>query len=102
MLKRIKNIFGTQKVIKRSCQDCKECCILPAIPELNKKENEYCKNLDRSAVSCACKNYFIRPDTCKNFNCYWKLGLIEECYKPSDIGVIVFDLGEKKRIVKSK
>ncbi len=67
----------------RSCGDCNLCCKFPAVPRLEKKAYEWCKNCD---IGIGCKTYNDRPIDCKSFDCFWVLGIIPEQYKPNKVG----------------
>ena len=69
----------------RECGDCNLCCKLPRIDNF-KGEYEWCKHCD---VGVGCKIYESRPKICKDFQCMWKAGKIEEDLKPNKVGFYI-------------
>lgn len=57
-------------MFERSCDGCTMCCKLPAVPEIDKPANTWCKHC---AIGKYCKIYQERPQGCKDFMCLWKV-----------------------------
>lgn len=71
------------------CGECTACCTSLHVPELDKPEGTPCLNLRSDGPGCA--SYDIRPKSCRDFNCLWRLGLLELGDRPDKTGVI-FDI----------
>ncbi len=72
----------------RECGSCIACCTMLGVTELHKPVNVPC------AFVCegGCSIYETRPQTCRNWSCDWKNGLIpDEEQRPDRLGII-FDL----------
>lgn len=56
----------------RPCGDehsrCNACCVLPAIPELEKPAGEWCRHCSKGK---GCSIYAERPGGCQSFYCLW-------------------------------
>ena len=72
----------------RECGDCNMCCKLPNInnPKNFKKDYTWCKHCE---IGVGCKIYELRPKVCKDFQCMWKAGKIEEDLKPNKVGFYI-------------
>jgi uncharacterized protein len=53
---------------RRECGECSLCCLLLAIKELDKPQNEWCKHV---RAKRGCSIYEQRPDVCRGFECLW-------------------------------
>jgi uncharacterized protein len=53
----------------RQCGECSLCCKLPAINELNKPANTWCRHVDHDCGGCSI--YQDRPSVCRGFTCGW-------------------------------
>src|SRR5262245_40783104 len=53
------------------CGGCTLCCKLMGIPELEKKPGKWCTHC---AVGQGCKIYADRPESCRVFDCMYRLG----------------------------
>lgn len=72
----------------RECGACKACCTMLGVTELHKPVNAQCEHVCEQG----CSIYDDRPQTCRNWSCDWKNGLIPgEELRPDKLGVI-FDL----------
>lgn len=72
----------------RSCGDCRVCCRLPDIPELDKPINTWCKHTDLETAGGGCGIYEDRPKTCREYECAWLSGLGDEHDRPDRLGVM--------------
>jgi hypothetical protein len=56
----------------RPCGECKACCTALGVVELHKRNYEPCRH------ECAkgCTIHGKHPDSCKDFNCWWKVGKV--------------------------
>ncbi len=74
----------------RKCGGCVVCCVTPQItdPDLIKPAGKRCVNLIPNDGGCACHG--IRPRTCREFFCGWRLmpGLGDE-WRPDLSGVMI-------------
>ncbi len=59
---------SASKIMTRQCGTCMLCCKLPAIDELSKPENQWCKH---AKPGKGCAIYGDRPQTCRAFLCEW-------------------------------
>jgi hypothetical protein len=83
----------------RSCGDCTACCTVLAVHELCKPMRWACDH-----VSCAgCRVYDRRPQSCRDFNCQWLLGMIsgDDSTRPDRLGVL-FDCYQSTATHKSR
>src|SRR3569833_2739530 len=79
-------------LLKRSCGDCKVCCVALKIdiPELRKNAGISCPHL----VDKGCGIYAKRPTLCGQFLCGWRL--FEELgndWRPDHAGVLIVQKG---------
>jgi len=72
----------------RDCGDCRVCCRLPDIPELNKPVNTWCRHADLDRPGGGCTIYDKRPSTCREYECAWLSGLGDEQDRPDRLGVM--------------
>ena len=72
----------------RECGDCRVCCRLPDIPELDKPINTWCRHIDLAIGAAPCKIYTYRPEVCRMFDCAWKQGLGGDHDRPDKLGVM--------------
>jgi len=69
---------------KRQCGDCTACCFYLAVDELKKDNFEACRHCVQG-----CGIYKKRPQSCKDFNCFWLSGLGDiDKDRPDKLGVI--------------
>jgi hypothetical protein len=59
------SVRGDSKI--RKCGDCKLCCKVFTIPELNKLAGEWCPHCPGKG----CSTYQSRPNTCREYRCVW-------------------------------
>lgn len=74
------------KLTDRTCGDCQMCCKFTGIEALRKPRGLMCKH----AVEHRCSIYSNRPEPCRTFHCFWRLGGFEEEARPDKIGVFLF------------
>jgi hypothetical protein len=84
------NQLRTQRKVQqgpasRACGMCNACCITLGVEEIDKEENEPCKHL--AAKGCAI--YESRPQSCRDYVCLWRAGLLEGAERPDRIGFTV-------------
>ena len=78
----------------RECGSCNACCIALTIdePELQKPQGYRCKN---AQPDNRCGIYPTRPQTCRSFNCGWRLlKWVREPLRPDRSGVLIRLHGE--------
>jgi hypothetical protein len=72
---------------ERVCGDCTLCCRFFAVPELGKPEAEWC----RHCTQAGCAIHATRPQSCRNFDCFW---LLDEAFsddlRPDRCGVVAW------------
>jgi len=70
----------------RGCRECRECCIVMAINELQKPADEACPHL------CAkgCDRYASRPLECRKFDCMWLTSILPAWMKPNKVHAVVW------------
>ena len=76
----------------RLCGECTSCCTVMAVTELNKPRGQACKHICASG----CAIYDERPDSCRRFDCLWRLGFARDEDRPDRFGVI-FDITPQDR-----
>ncbi|HRI10323.1 MAG TPA: hypothetical protein PKW35_21035 [Nannocystaceae bacterium] len=76
----------------RPCGECTACCTVMAVTELQKPRGQACAHI------CAggCAIYSERPDSCRRFDCLWRLGFARDDDRPDRLGVI-FDVTPRDR-----
>lgn len=79
----------------RNCGDCKLCCTLLKVPELEKNEGVSCQYL----CSKGCGKYESRPSSCRNFRCAWLQGELSDSMRPDKVGVIIEKLPIGKTVL---
>ena len=73
----------------RECGSCNVCCVALTIndPELQKVQGYRCKN---ALPDNSCAIYPTRPQTCRRFNCGWRLlKWVKPTLRPDRSGVLV-------------
>ena len=73
----------------RDCGSCNVCCVMLTIddPALQKPQGYRCRNAQRDN---SCAIYATRPNTCRAFNCGWRvLRFVRPTLRPDQSGVLV-------------
>lgn len=73
---------------ERACGDCRICCKLPDIPELNKPRDTWCRHTSLRDGTPGCSIYDDRPGVCREFRCAWLDGLGTDRDRPDKLGVM--------------
>lgn len=73
----------------RECGDCRVCCTLFEIAEVNKGLNRPCRHQGKAGEP-GCKIYGHRPQVCRDFECAWKQGLSGEGDRPDRLGIMFY------------
>jgi hypothetical protein len=68
----------------RSCSECRLCCRILAVYELKKPRGEWCGH----ACEKGCGIYETRPQSCRDFACFWLQGMFEESERPDKTKVV--------------
>jgi len=68
------------------CSNCKVCCTLSVVTELDKKAGETCSKCTTSG----CSIYGNHPQVCKDFECAYYQGGTNEELRPDKCGVMFF------------
>jgi hypothetical protein len=73
-------------VAGRTCGDCKECCTVLNVLEINKPINTPCPN----CTAQGCGIYETRPLTCRGWSCEWWLGRLglTDAQRPDKLGLM--------------
>lgn len=79
---------------KRTCGECHQCCILLEVNEIQKPEGTKCKHCNTN-----CSIYENRPLSCKNFECGWLKGDLDEHMRPDKSGVLIEILPSDKIVL---
>jgi uncharacterized protein len=79
--------------MKRVCGPCTLCCRFFAVPEIAKPAQEWCAHC--SAAGCGI--HADRPQSCRNFECFWLMdeGFPEDL-RPDRCGIVVSWNGEER------
>jgi hypothetical protein len=68
------------------CGECRACCTALGVQELSRGNYERCEHI----CEAGCAIYAERPDSCRIFSCWWKLGEMgDERRRPDRLGVIL-------------
>lgn len=76
---------------QRKCSECSACCVLPRIPELDKRGYSPCLHLQTPVPgSGCCRVYSDRPEVCSDYRCLWRAGMLEgdERRRPDKLGLM--------------
>ena len=82
-------IVTIQVLADRECGSCNICCVALTIddPELQKPQGYRCRNTQRDG---SCVIYPTRPQTCRAFNCGWRvLRFVRQNLRPDRSGVLI-------------
>lgn len=60
---------GRADLSDRTCGPCTICCRFFRVPETAKPENEWCGH----CTAAGCAVHATRPQSCRNFQCFWLL-----------------------------
>jgi hypothetical protein len=78
-------MINEKKVKGRHCGECKVCCTVMAVTEIEKPLRTDCKHL----CEIGCGIYSERPESCQTFECMWLQGHIgNEDQRPEKLGVM--------------
>lgn len=70
----------------RDCGPCTICCRFFAVPETGKPTNQWCEH----CTDQGCAVHATRPQSCRNFQCFWLLEpQMPEELRPDLCGVVV-------------
>lgn len=64
----------------RSCGDCKACCIVLSVEEIDKPRDTPCEHLCEKG----CDIYEKRPESCRGFQCFWLTGIRDDLFRDRD------------------
>ena len=70
----------------RPCGDCRTCCHVLEIGELNKPKWNNCSH----ACSKGCNIYSQRPQECKDFQCLWSTRELPSNMRPDVVGMMAY------------
>lgn len=75
------------RIPERVCGECTLCCRFYAVREIAKPEGEWC----RHCTEAGCSVHASRPQSCRNFDCFWLMdeGFPEEL-RPDRCGVVAY------------
>lgn len=72
---------------ERRCGTCTACCTIMAVPDLDaggKAAGVKCGHV----CSRGCRIYERRPQSCRDFACLWKQGLMPSGMRPDHLGAV--------------
>lgn len=73
----------------RKCGECSVCCVIGAVPELEKPAHTPCQFIKKNSCgSCSIFNKKDLPNTCKNYRCAWLNNFGNEENRPDKCGVM--------------
>lgn len=78
----------------KTCGECEVCCTLMGVKEIGKLAGQECLHVT-SGKGCAI--YSERPESCRTFECLWKLstsGILTEKDRPDKCGVMLAPAGD--------
>ncbi len=83
--------MSTGPTSTRVCGACTLCCGLYAVPEIAKPEGQGCRHC--SAAGCGI--HATRPQSCRNFECFWLMDPdFPEDLRPDRSGVVAYFNGD--------
>lgn len=77
-------LVGQTNTVRRACDGCRACCILPEIVVVDSPAYVACSHL----TDKGCGIYTQRPAICRNFYCEWARGFAPEWMKPDQCGIL--------------
>lgn len=78
---------------KRECGECTACCTAMGVPELKKAPGTTCS----SVCETGCSVYKTRPQSCRDFECVWLQGSLEDEHRPDKTGVVLVHAGPNSK-----
>ncbi len=73
-----------------TCGNCKLCCKLLGVKELDKPAGKWCDHCDKTGtLGCRVHATEQQPPSCKEFQCGYILGDLDESYRPDKSHVIL-------------
>jgi hypothetical protein len=82
--------------LTRKCGQCTGCCTALSVPEIGKNNGETCKH---EVKRRGCGIYQNRPAQCRNFYCFWKLGIGSRKDSPHLTGVVIDSYEHEGKII---
>lgn len=76
-----------ESLAERRCGECRACCQVLAIPEIDKPFDTMCRHAGPGPGCCTI--YDSRPKPCKEYLCLWKLGAGTLEQRPDQIGLVI-------------
>lgn len=76
-----------ESLAQRQCGECKACCHILAIPEIEKPFDTMCRHAGPGPRCCTI--YDSRPKPCKEYQCLWKLGAGTLEQRPDQLGLVI-------------
>lgn len=70
---------------ERPCGGCTACCTVMGVEELNKPNHVECQHVSAGG----CSIYETRPESCKAFQCMWRIGIGTMEQRPDLIGLVM-------------
>lgn len=75
-----------RRAASRSCGTCSLCCTVLRVDELGKRAGDDCTH---QCGDKGCGIYETRPQICRNYQCLWRQGGLEDDERPNATGGIV-------------
>ncbi|SRR5258708_6083397 len=70
----------------RTCGECSLCCKLLPVAELDKEANLWCQHC---RPGNGCSIYNARPRVCRDYQCGWLLGVLDDNRYPINCHMVV-------------
>jgi hypothetical protein len=68
--------------VTNACGSCNMCCKVMGIPELQKRDGEWCRHVVKGV---GCGIYANRPTRCQEFLCGWRHGIFKPGEEPPEL-----------------
>lgn len=72
-------------ILDRACGECRACCTVLGIPEIQKPAGQPCPH----ECPGGCSIYASRPKPCQDYECLWRQGLMGDEMRPDRSGIVV-------------
>lgn len=79
-----------QAIAAHPCGPCNACCTVKEVSELGKPEYVACEHLRSSETRAPCGIYKDRPNSCVEYFCGWRYGLLgnDSKLRPDQLGLL--------------
>lgn len=81
---------------QRVCGSCTICCRLVGVPETGKPAGRWCPD----CTACGCAIHPTRPQSCRNFECFWLMDEdFPEDLRPDRCGFVVYFNADRESVI---